>query len=210
VGQYADERPAIAGGEEAVEQAVSAGATAVDRYVIYNYEENAWYYGTLARSAWLDSGLSQYPIAATYSSNLVDHETGVDDGTAGVDALVAIDSYVESADFAVGEGHSFSFINRVIPDVKFNGSSAASPAVTLTLQPLNASGAGRTTPASVGGDSSAGVTRTATVPVEAYTEQVNIRVRGRQLTLKVASSTVGTHWRLGVPRIDIRPDGRRA
>ena len=185
----------------------SSGSTEIDRYVIYNYGEQIWYYGSLARTAWVETGLEEYPIAATYSNNLVYHELGVDDAVTATPQ--AIDAYITSSDFDVDDGDKFSFVWRLIPDVTFDGSTAEAPALTMTLTPLRNPGSGYNSPASEGGNSSGTVTRSVTVPVEVYTEQLNIRVRGRQLTVKIESDAVGVQWQLGAPRIDIRPDGRR-
>lgn len=185
----------------------SADTTAADRYVVYNYEENVWYYGTMARTAWLDSAVGAQPRAATYLSNIVEHEVGVDDNSTGTPA--AIEAYIVSSEFDIGDGHQFGFVWRILPDVTFGGSTAGSPSVTMTLYPLKNAGAGYTSPASVAGSNSAAVTRTATFPVEAFTGQINTRIRGRQMAIKVASDTLGTAWQLGAPRIDIRPDGRK-
>lgn len=182
-------------------------STENDRYVVYNYMENVWYYGQLGRTAWLDSGLRESPLAATYHNNLVNHEVGVDDNATGTPT--AIHAYVSSAQFDLDDGDRFSFIWRILPDVTFDGSTDASPQVTMTLLPLTNSGSGYTTPASVGGSDAATVTRTAVVPVEAFTGQVYVRVRGRQLAMKVESTGLGVRWQLGTPRLDIRPDGRR-
>ena len=185
----------------------TAGSNTIDRYVIYNYLEKAWYYGTMARTAWLDSGLQTYPIAATYTLNLVNHEFGNDDNETGTPA--AIEAYIGSSEFDIDDGHNFGFIWRMLPDITFDGSSAASPQAVFTLKPMKGSGSGFTTPESVGGSSSATVTRTATVPIEAFTNIVYTRVRARQLVFRVESSALNTTWQLGAPRIDIRPDGRR-
>lgn len=188
----------------------SANSNAVDKYVVYNYAEDIWYYGTMGRTAWLDTGLRDYPIAATYQPNLVYHENGVDDDTTGT--AVAINSYITSSQFDIDDGHNFGFIWRMIPDITFRGSNNSaplSPQATMTLIPYKNSGSGPNIPESVSGSSSAAVTRIAQVPVEEFTGQVYIRVRGRQLEMKVESSRLGTAWQLGAPRIDIRPDGRR-
>jgi len=185
----------------------SSTATNIDKYVIYNYLEDIWYYGTLARTAWLDSGLRDSPLAATYTLNLVDHESGIDDNETGTTA--AITAFVESSDFDLDDGHKFMHINRIIPDITFDGSTATNPVVTMTLNPMTNSGSGRHSPASVGGVANATVTRTATSPVEVFTDQINIRVRGRQLSMKLESSAEGVTWQLGSPRLDMRPDGRR-
>jgi len=192
----------------------SADSDTIDRYVCFNYLENdgagCWYYGNMTRTAWLDSGLRDYPIAATYDGtqgNLVNHETGNDDGTTGT--LVPIESYITSAQFDIDDGHNFAFIWRVLPDMSFTGSNAATPQVTMYLLPLQNSGSGYNDPASVGGVNSATVTRTAVLPIQAFTGQINTRVRGRQLSMKLESTELGVQWQLGAPRLDIRPDGRR-
>jgi hypothetical protein len=185
----------------------SSGSTTIDSYVIYNYLEKIWYYGTLARTAWLDSGLRDKPLAATYNLNLVDHETGIDDNIGATAA--AISAYVVSSDFDIGDGDRFSLVNRVIPDVSFDGSTAINPVTTMTLYALASSGSGYNSPASEGGSSNATITRTASSPVEVFTDLINIRVRGRQLAMKFESSAAGVTWQLGTSRLDIRPDGRR-
>jgi hypothetical protein len=188
--------------------------TTIDRYVIYNYLENdgkggqgVWYYGTMARTAWLDSGLRNYPAAATYSYNLVNHESGVDNNETAT--ALPIEAYISSSEFDIEDGDKFGFIWRVLPDVTFEGSTAASPSAVMTLLPMQNSGSGYNNPTSVGGSDNGTVTRAATVPIEQFTGQVNIRVRGRQLVMKVASSGLGVQWQLGFPRFDIREDGRR-
>ncbi|RPJ30156.1 MAG: hypothetical protein EHM17_06400 [Verrucomicrobiaceae bacterium] len=185
----------------------SENSTTNDRYVVYNYGEDIWYYGTIARTAWIDSGLRSHPVGATYLNNLVNHEVGVDDNSTGT--LVAIESYITSAEFDIDDGHNFSFIYRMLPDVTFRGSTAASPNATMYLLPMANSGSGYNSPASVGGSNSAVVTRIATVPIEEFTGQVYTRVRGRQMSIKMESTGLGVQWQLGSPRIDIRPDGRR-
>lgn len=185
----------------------SAGSTENDRYVVYNYLENIWYYGELGRTAWLDSGLRNYPLAATYQNNLVNHEEGNDDNTTGTP--VAIHAYVSSSPFDLDDGDRFSFIWRVLPDVTFEGSDATSPSVEMTLLPMVNAGSGYTSPASVGGVNTSTVVRTAVLPIEAFTGQVYTRVRGRQLAMKVESTGLGVRWQLGNPRLDIRADGRR-
>lgn len=185
----------------------SADSTVVDRYVIYNYQEDVWFYGSMGRTAWNDSSLNNYPIAATYSNNLVFHEFGVDDNVSGTPAPIS--AYITSSQFDIGDGHAFGFIWRLLPDITFRGSSAANPQVTMTLKPLQNSGSGFNNPESVGGSNNAPVVRSAVVPVEQFTGQVLIRVRGRQMEFKVESADLGVQWQLGAPRIDIKPDGRR-
>jgi hypothetical protein len=185
----------------------SSNSTAVDKYVIYNYIENVWYYGTMARTAWLDSGLREYPLAATYSNNLVNHEIGVDDAETATPQ--AIHAFVASAEFDLDDGHQFMFIWRMLPDIRFDGSTAENPSAVMTLLPLANSGSGYNSPLSEGGSNAGTVIRTATLPIEQYTGQVNVRVRGRQLAIKVESTDLGVTWQLGVPRADMRSDGRR-
>ena len=188
----------------------TSDSTVVNRYVIYNYLENVWYYGQMGRTAWLDSGLRNYPIAATYENNLVYHEDGNDDGT--LVPAVSFNSYILSSEFDIDDGHNFGFIYRILPDITFRNSTTASdvnPQVTMTLIPLQNSGSGYTNPASVGGIDYGTVNRITQVPVEEFTGQVFIRVRGRQLVFKVEGDQLGLQWQLGAPRIDIRADGRR-
>lgn len=189
----------------------SANSNIVDRYVVYNYAENntegVWYYGNLARTAWLDSGLRDYPIAATYINNIVNHEFGVDDNSG--PNPVAIPAMISSAEFDIEDGDRFGFVWRILPDITFRGSSAANPQATLTLIPMQNSGSGYNVPPSVAGSDNAVITRTATVPIEQFTGQVYVRVRGRQMIIQMESDQLGCTWQMGSPRIDIRPDGRR-
>jgi hypothetical protein len=189
----------------------SKNSDVVDKYVIYNYIENVWYYGSMGRTAWLDSGLLAFPIAATYNSKLVQHEDGVDDVESGTP--VAIAANISSSEFDIGDGHNFGFVWRVLPDLTFEGSQPAGsvsgvvypdPKVDMTLFPLQSSGSG------VSGSASGTVARKATYAItEQFTGQIYTRVRGRQMIFQISSSQVGTTWQLGAPRIDIRPDGRR-
>jgi hypothetical protein len=191
----------------------SENSFTVDRYVIYNYSEDIWMYGNLARTAWLDSGLRDYPIAATYANNLVDHESGVDDNT--TETPVAIEASITSSQFDIGDGHNMAFAWRILPDLTFRGSTdGTTPQLTMQLLPLQNSGSGYNNPLSVGGTSSTAslpVTATQTYPIDldTFTGQINIRVRGRQMAMRVTSNTLGTQWQLGSPRVDVRPDGRR-
>jgi hypothetical protein len=185
----------------------TADSTVINRYVVYNYAEQIWYYGSMARTAWLDSGLEGNPIGATYSSNLVRHEVGYDDKE--TSTTLPIESYITSAEFDLDDGHMISFIWRVLPDITFRGSTTSSPSAVMYLKPMKNSGSGYTTPASVGGVSSSTITRTAVLPIEAFTGQIYTRVRGRQLSIELRSTGEGVSWQLGSPRLDIRPDGRR-
>jgi len=189
----------------------SADATEIDRYAVYNYLENngegVWYYGEMSRTAWLDSGLRNNPMAATAINNIVYHESGNDDNA--TETSLPINSVIETTEFDIDDGDHFGFVWRIVPDMTFVGSDAASPQVTMTLIPMQNSGSGYNDPISVGGNSDATVVRTATVPVEEFTGQVYVRVRGRQMILKVENNQLGCAWQLGSPRIDIKQDGRR-
>ena len=186
----------------------SNNTSSPDRYVVYNYSEKIWYYGTMARTAWIDASIiSNYPIAA-YSDQLLYHEVGTDDNTTGIP--VGIEAYITSSEFDIDDGHNFAFVWRVLPDITFRGSTAANPSATLTLLPLQNSGSGYNNPASLGGSDDGAIVRSATVPVEQFTGQVNIRVRGRQMAMKVSSGGVGVAWQLGSPRIDLKVDGRKS
>ena len=186
----------------------SENSTVIDKYVVYNYAEDIWYYGTMGRTAWLDSGLRDFPIAATYANTLVNHEYGVDDNTNGTP--VAMSSFISSSEFDIDDGHNFGFVYRILPDLTFRGSTGTNtPQITMTLIPLANSGSGYNNPQSEGGSSSATIQRITVVPVEEFTGQVFVRVRGRQMVFKVENNQLGTQWQLGAPRIDIKPDGRR-
>jgi hypothetical protein len=185
----------------------SAGSTTVDRYVIYNYVEGIWVNGTMARTAWLDSGLRTNPMAATYTKNLVYHERGCDDNETGTTAAISAD--ITSTEFDLDDGDQFMFIKRILPDMTFDGSDAASPALSMELKPMTNSGSGYLSTPSEGGNSSATVTRTSTSVIEQFTGQVYVRVRGRQMVMKISSSAEGVAWQLGAPRLDMRPDGHR-
>lgn len=210
-------------------QYCSSTSNVIDRYVIYNYKDNVWYYGDWTnyngayqgRTAWLDSALRASPMAAAYgvaggSSNaiLVYHEDGVDDGT--VNPSVPIVANVQSSDFDIGDGNNFGFVWRLIPDLTFDGSSVNTPTAYFTALPRTFPGA------AYGSSNDPAVTSTQnyqnqiTYNVQQFTQQVYVRIRGRQMAFKVSSGTtgnaidgLGVQWQLGAPRIDIRPDGRR-
>jgi hypothetical protein len=179
----------------------SASSDSIDKYVVYNYSEQAWYYGNLNRTAWLDRGISQFPIAASTDGFLYNHEFGQDDGS--VSPAVSVDSYIESSQVTMGAGDNFVSLSRLIPDVTFVGSDAENPYVNMTLETRNFPGVDYTM------TSSNPVTRSATVPVEQFTDQIHIRLRGRSFAFKIASDATGVDWRLGTPRVDARSDGRR-
>ena len=179
----------------------TANSTVIDAYVVYNYAEDIWYYGSMARTAWLDSGLRDYPVAATYSNNLVNHEYGVDDNTSGT--AIPIEAYIESAEFDIDDGEHFGFVWRMVPDLTFQGSTAATPQVTMTMYGMNGSGSGYNT------EAAKSVARTSTAVIEQFTNIIYTRIRGRQMIIEISSDGLGTTWQLGAPRIDIRQDGRR-
>jgi len=184
----------------------SAGSNSIDRYVVYNYYEKVWYYGTMARTAWLDSGLRGFPQAATYSSNVVNQEFGLNDNETAVET--ALDAYISSSEFDIGDGHNFGFVWRVLPDITFNESISSptgdAPTVAMTLYGMQNSGSG------ANNNASASVQEGSTyVITEEFTGQIYTRMRGRQMIFKISSDQINTTWQLGAPRIDIRPDGRR-
>lgn len=181
----------------------SKNSTAVDRYVVFNYLENAWYYGTMARTAWLDTGLLDSPIAATYNYKILSHEVGVDDNETNDPAPIA--AYISSSEFDIEDGHNFAQVWRMLPDLTFEGSTEnSSPEVTMTLYGLTNSGSGVTS-----SEARAVLQGSSYVITEEFTGQIYTRVRGRQMILKNESSKLGTTWQLGAPRLDIRKDGRR-
>jgi len=204
-------------------QYCSAGSNVIDRYVIYNHLDNVWYYGDWVnytgtafqgRTAWLDSALRAYPMAATYGvagSNtntlLVYHENGVDDGV--VNPPNPIVSSVTSSDFDIGDGHNFGFVWRLIPDLTFDGSSVNGPTAMFTVLPRANPGAnyGPSNDPSV--VSAQNYQNQRTYAIQQFTQQVYVRIRGRQMAFQLSSDAIGVQWQLGVPRIDIRPDGRR-
>ena len=185
----------------------SSDVVTADSYIVYNYVDNIWYYGSMARSAWLDSGLRAFPLATTYNGVVVEHEKGIDDNETATPA--AISAFITSAEFDLDDGHQFALVSRLIPDVSFEGSTGNTPTINMTLLPLNSSGSGYNSPTSESGVNTGTVVRTASSPVDVYTSQIHTRVRGRQMSMKIESSTVGVQWQLGSPRLDMRPDGRR-
>ena len=189
----------------------SAGSSVIDKYVIYNYLDQVWYYGTMGRTAWLDSPLREYPMGATYSHTIVYHENGNDDVEVNGTQL-PINAYIQSSDFDIGDGHNFGFVWRMIPDITFDGSSTPSPdtpQVTFTVRPRQNPGSpyGTADTPTVASAQSYAVVRN--YLVQEFTGIVYTRLRGRQMAFKVESNQLGCQWQLGVPRVDVRPDGRR-
>ena len=172
-----------------------------DRYVVYNYAENVWYYGSLARTAWQQRGVFGFSIAASPDGYLYYHETGLNDGSQ--NPPVGIDAYIESSPIDMGEGDRFMFASRVIPDLTFR-SSEGTPAATFTFKAQDWPGDGF-----IPKEEADAIARTQSVPVEKWTREQYIRLRGRAMALRVSSDQYNTAWRLGTPRIDVRPDGRR-
>ncbi len=185
----------------------SANSTTIDKYVIYNYLDRTWYYGTMNRTAWRDSPLRTQPTATGYNGQLIYHETGTDDGT--TNPLSPIVSFVQSSDFDIGDGHNYGFVWRIIPDITFNGSTVNNPVANFTIRPRKNPGA------NYGADnipnviSAQNYQNQGNYNVQQFTEIVYVRARGRQLALKVGSEGLGVAWQLGVPRLEVRPDGRR-
>lgn len=179
----------------------SLGSAENDKYVVYNYEQRIWYYGSLPRTAWLDSGVRGYPMGISPDGYVYYHEFGLNDGSENPPAPLS--AYIESSVVDLGDGDQFMFATRVIPDLTFRNSTSATPTATLTLKARNFPGG-----AYFGTDSDP-ITKTATLPVEQFTNQLFTRIRGRSLSLRLESSQVDTAWRLGDPRVDFRSDGRK-
>jgi len=203
----------FAGGNEAFNEvwwfyvSNSSGGTVVDKYVVYNYLDRVWYYGTMGRTAWYQTGIVQYPIAADYNKRLLYHENGCDDNA--TTTTLPIYSYVQSSDFDIGDGHNFGFVWRILPDVNFNGSTANQPSVTMTVKPRENSGTAYGQADRPQVQSSQNYAIAPEYTIQQFTGQVYTRLRGRQMAFRIESSDKGVAWQLGSPRIDIRPDGRR-
>jgi hypothetical protein len=185
----------------------SANSNTIDRYVVYNYLENVWYYGAMARTAWADVALRKVPIAAGYGGQILYHETGNDDGS--TTPPLPIEAYIQSADVDLDDGNNFSFIWRMLPDVSFDGSDADAPSVDLALRPRQFPGVGYGPSTDNTVTSANNFSQQRVYNVQRFTPQVNVRVRGRQIALRVSSDDLGVAWKLGVPSVDIRPDGRK-
>lgn len=185
----------------------SANSTAIDRYVVYNHLERIWSYGNLARTAWTDTPLRDYPSAAGYNGQLIYHEDGVDDGTTNPPSPIT--AYIQSADINIGDGHNYGFVWRMIPDITFDGSYVNNPSVTFTVRPRQNPGANYGAAPDPAVTSVQNYQGQRNYVVQQFTEIVYTRVRGRQMAFRVSSDGLGVQWQLGVPSIDIRPDGRR-
>lgn len=195
---------------------VSNGGTEINRYVIYNYADNIWYYGTLHRTAWIDTSIIDNPLA-TANGWVYNHEVGVDDGQPLGAAPLPIEAFIQSADVDIEDGDKFMLVRRVIPDVNFNGSQSNDPVTgavndikaLITVGVRNFPGAASST-TNLENQTTAANVITSSATIDQYTNQVFIRARGRQMNFRIASSTVGTQWQLGMPRVDARPDGLRS
>ena len=188
----------------------SANSDIVDRYVIYNYLDRVWYYGSIDRTAWLDSALRPFPIGASTGNLLVYHESAVDDGTTNPPSPISC--YIQSSDFDIGDGHNYGFVWRLIPDITFDGSTTSLPnypLTTFTMRPRQNPGSGYSTAYPDSVQSTQNYAGQQTYNVQQFTEIIYTRARGRQMAFKVSSDTLGTQWQLGTPRIDVRPDGRQ-
>jgi len=179
----------------------SLNSNDVDKYVVYNYDANIWYYGTLNRTAWIDRGVTDYPVAAGTDGVLYNHEYEADDQSGATP--VAIESFIQSAPIDLGDGEVFSYVRKMIPDITFRTSTNPAPQVDFTIDAFNYNGG-----LQVSSDT-ANIVKSSSVPIEQYTEKVDLRVRGRAIALKISSDQVGTTWRTGLNRLDIRPDGKR-
>ena len=179
----------------------SSSSAENDRYVTYNYQQKIWYYGTLGRTCWLDRGVNSDPIAAGSDHYLYLQEIGFDDGS--TSPASAISSYIESSQMDLGEGEQFVFMKRLIPDMTFRDSSNPTPSAVMTLKVRNFPGGNYTN------TNNGSVAKTASVPVEQFTDQIFVRLRGRSFAFRIETDDTGVGWRLGSPRVEVRPDGRR-
>ena len=195
----------------------SLNSTVIDTYVIYNYVDQVWYYGSLCRTSWLDSGLRQNPMATNIAGydwvgnplgRVIYHEVGNDNGEG--NSNVPIVSYVQSSDFDIGDGHNFGYVWRMLPDINFNGSNVNNPSITMELQPRQNAGTPYVASSNAATTSAQNYVVYPQYTVQEFTGQIYTRVRGRQMAMKVSSDGLGVSWQLGAPRIDIRPDGRRS
>ena len=179
----------------------SSNSEEVDKYVVYNYLEQVWYYGTFGRTAWVDRGIFDFPIAANNDGFLYEHELGFDDGTTNPSS--AINAYIQSSPVDIGDGEQFMFIRKMIPDVDFKNSTAIIPETNITLDVKNAPDG------TYSSSQTDAFVKTQAATVDNRTEQLYFRLRGRQMRFKIGSDELEVTWRLGSPRVDIRPDGRR-
>jgi hypothetical protein len=185
----------------------SGQSTTIDKYVVFNYAENIWYYGSLARTAWLDSSLREYPMATNYENRIIYQELGTDDVEG--EFPVAVTAFIQSADFDIGDGNKFAFVWRILPDVNFTGSNVDKPSVTMTLKPRRNAGAPYSPADAPTIASKDNYTGGRQYNIQEFDGQVNTRIRGRQMALRVESTGLGVAWQLGDIRIDAKSDGSR-
>jgi hypothetical protein len=194
----------------------TANSNEIDRYVVYNYAENIWYFGDLERTAWIDTGVIDFPVAAK-GGYVYLHELGNNDGQPAGAPPLPIPAYIQSADIDIEDGDKYMLIRRIIPDVNFNNSETINPVtgapivpeVLMTVGVRNFPGAASSI-INAEGETTAKDVVTSTATIDQYTNQVFIRARGRQMNFKISSDNVGTQWQLGMPRVDARPDGLRS
>ena len=176
----------------------TADSNTNNAYVIYNYLEKIWYYGYLPRTAWMDSPLRNYPMAAYEAGQKIYyHEDGCNNDGA------AFSAFIRSNDFDLDDGYKLVLTKRIIPDLSFVGSTAANPVAYMTLLPRNFPGS------PYQAEPEEAIVSTTTYPIDQFTDQVFIRVRARQMSFKISSDGLGVQWQLGAPRLDSKPDGRR-
>jgi hypothetical protein len=189
---------------------LSSGNTVVDKYVVYNYLDQCWYYGSMGRTAWYQTGTLQYPIATDYNNRLLNHEFGTDDNS--TSSTQPIYAYIQSSDVEISpadSGQHFGFVWRMLPDVNFNGSTTNTPQITIQLLPRQNSGSAYGNADSPQVQSANNYTSIPEYTVQEFTGQVYTRLRGRQMAFRASSNTIGTAWQLGITRFDIKSDGRR-
>ena len=172
-----------------------------DSYVVFNYVENVWYFGSISRTAWLDRTFGQYPTATDPNGNYYYHEFGFDDGSTNPPS--AIDAYIESSPIEIATGNDFMFVRHAIPDLTFRSSTATSPVVTFIMEAQQQPGG------PYSGEQSKNVTKTGSYPVDQFTEKLYTRIRCRSLIFRVESDQTGVGWRIGTPRIMASTDGLR-
>ena len=179
----------------------SASSENNDKYVVFNYQEQLWYFGDMPRTAWADRGIYEYPLAASTDGFIYEHERDLNDGS--TSPASGLNSFIESSQMDIGDGEQFTFVNRVIHDVTFDGSSTPNPKMNVVLKSRNFPGANFTE------TSTSSVTKTATLPVEQFTEKSDVRLRGRSFVFRYESSETDVQWRAGSPRVGVRTDGKR-
>jgi hypothetical protein len=185
----------------------SETSSTVDKYVIYDYTENVWSYGTMARTAWLDFGVNGLPIATGEDHVLYNHEVGYDDGS--TNPASPITAYIESSPFEIGDGDSFAFVRQIFPDLTFDNSTVSQPTATFTITGYNYPGSAATAGPPTGFNPDTAPITSIENEMNQFTQQLSLRLRARSVSMKLSSDGTGVSWRLGVPRFELRTDGRR-